>query len=93
MIQSFRCKETERIYKREVSRKLPHDIQRVALRKLMMLAAAHDWRDLKVPPGTQLEELKNDRKGQYSIRINQQWRICFKWQDGNAHEVEIVDYH
>lgn len=93
MIQSFRCKETERIYHRELSRKLPQDIQRAALRKLVMLGAAHDWRDLKVPPGNQLEELKDDRKGQCSIRINRQWRICFKWQDGNAYEVEIVDYH
>ena len=93
MIQSFRCKETERIYNREGSRKLPHDIQRVALRKLVMLGAAHDWRDLKAPPGNYLEELKDDRKGRYSIRINRQWRICFKWRDGNAHEVEIVDYH
>ncbi len=58
-----------------------------------MLGAAHDWRDLQAPPGNYLEELKDDRKGQYSIRINKQWRICFKWRDGNAHEVEIVDYH
>ena len=93
MIQSFRCKETERLFNREVSRKLPHDIQRVALRKLVMINAAHDWSDLKVPPGNQLEALKEDRKGQYSIRINRQWRICFKWHDGNAQEVEIVDYH
>jgi toxin HigB-1 len=93
MIQSFRCKETERIFNRDTSRKLPHDIQRVALRKLVLLGAAHDVRDLKVPPGNQLEELKDDRKGQHSIRINKQWRVCFKWHDGNAHEVEIVDYH
>lgn len=93
MIQSFRCKEAERLYNREPSRKLPHDIQRVALRKLVMLASAHDVRDLKVPPGNQLEELRDDRKGQHSIRINKQWRVCFKWHAGNAHEVEIVDYH
>ncbi len=93
MIQSFRCKETERLYHREVSRKLPHDIQRIALRKLVMLAAAHEVKDLKVPPGNQLEALKDDRKGQHSIRINKQWRVCFKWHDGNAHEVDIVDYH
>jgi proteic killer suppression protein len=93
MIQSFRCRETERIHRREVSRKLPQDIHRVAQRKLAMLDAAHDWRDLKVPPGNQLEELKGDRKGQFSIRINAQWRLCFRWRDGNAVEVEIVDYH
>ncbi|MCL4853979.1 MAG: type II toxin-antitoxin system RelE/ParE family toxin [Bryobacteraceae bacterium] len=93
MIQSFRDKETERIFRRDLSRKLPHDIQRLALRKLLMINAAYDWRDLKVPPGNRLEELRGDRKGQYSIRINQQWRICFKWTKGNAEDVEIVDYH
>jgi toxin HigB-1 len=93
MIQSFRCRETERIFNREASRRLPRDIQRVALRKLAMLEAAHDVRDLKVPPGNRLEELRDDRQGQYSIRINQQWRVCFRWSDGNAHDVEIVDYH
>ena len=93
MIQSFRDKETEKIFRRELSKKLPHDIQRLALRKLLMINAAHDWQDLKVPPGNRLEELRGDRKGQYSIRINQQWRICFKWTKGNADEVEVVDYH
>lgn len=93
MIQSFRDKETEKIFRRELSKKLPHDIQRLALRKLLMINAAHDWHDLKVPPGNRLEELRGDRKGQYSIRINQQWRICFKWTKGNADEVEVVDYH
>jgi proteic killer suppression protein len=93
MIQSFRDKETEKIFRRELSKKLPQDIQRLGLRKLLMINAAYDWRDLKVPPGNRLEELRGDRKGQYSIRINQQWRICFKWAKGNAEDVEIVDYH
>jgi proteic killer suppression protein len=93
MIQSFRCKETEKIFNREWSRKLPHDIHKVALRKLAMVNAAHELHDLKVPPANQLEALRDDRKGQHSIRINKQWRVCFKWHAGNAHEVEIVDYH
>lgn len=93
MIQSFRDKETEKIFRRELSKKLPQDIRRLGLRKLLMINAAYDWRDLKVPPGNRLEELRGDRKGQYSIRINQQWRICFKWAKGNAEDVEIVDYH
>lgn len=74
MIQSFRDKETEKIFRRELSKKLPHDIQRLALRKLLMINAAHDWHDLKVPPGNRLEELRGDRKGQYSIRIHQSGR-------------------
>jgi proteic killer suppression protein len=93
MISSFRSKETAKVYRREFSRKLPQDIQKVALRKLWMLDAAVGLEDLKVPPNNQLEALRGDRKGQHSIRINQQWRICFVWRAGSAHEVEIVDYH
>lgn len=93
MIRSFKCKETEKIFHRNYSRKFPMDIQRVALRKLRMLNRAMNLQDLKIPPGNRLEELKGKRKGQYSIRINDQWRICFEWQDNNAFKVEIVDYH
>lgn len=93
MIRSFKDKETEKIYNREYSRRFPHDIQRLAMTKLWMLDAAPDLNSLRVPPGNRLEILKGDRNGQLSIRINDQWRICFKWTDNNAHDVEIVDYH
>jgi toxin HigB-1 len=93
MIQSFKDKEAERIFRRQRSRKLPHDIQQVALRKLRMLNRAITINDLRAPPANRLEKLKGDRAGQYSIRINDQWRICFEWQDGDAYEVEIEDYH
>lgn len=93
MIKSFRNKETEKIFLRERSRMYPYDIQRIALKKLWMLDAATDINTLKVPPGNRLEALKGDRKGTFSIRINDQWRICFKWSDNNAYDVEIVDYH
>lgn len=93
MIRSFASKETERIFQREFSRRLPTDIQRAALRKLVMLHAAKDLADLRIPPSNNLEALGGDRKGQYSIRINRQWRICFRWVGGNAEAVEIVDYH
>jgi proteic killer suppression protein len=93
MIKSFKCKETEKIYNRLFSQRLPHDIQKVALKKLWMLDAATQLEELKIPPSNHLESLKDDRKGQHSIRINQQWRICFKWHDGNSYNVEIVDYH
>lgn len=93
MIKSFKCKETEKIYNRLFSQKLPHDIQKVALKKLWMLDAVTQLEELKIPPSNHLESLKDDRKGQHSIRINQQWRICFKWHDGNSYNVEIVDYH
>ncbi len=93
MIKSVRCKETERIFKREFSRTLPHDIQRLALRKLWMLDAATDLSALRVPPANRLEPLQGDRKGWHSIRINRQWRVCFRWQHGDARDVEIVDYH
>lgn len=93
MIKSFRDKETDRLFARGRSLRLPDDIQRAAFRKLRMLHRATVLADLKVPPGTRLEPLKGDREGQYSIRINDQWRICFVWRDGNVYDVEIVDYH
>jgi len=93
VIQSFRDKETGKLFRRERSKALPHDLQRVALRKLVQVDAATTLDDLKVPPGNRLEALAADRKGQHSIRINDQWRVCFLWKDGHAHEVEIVDYH
>jgi len=93
MIRSFKCKETEKIFSRRRSRKLPQDIQQVALRKLRMLNRAVTLNDLRVPPANRLEKLRGDRTGQYSIRINAQWRICLEWQDGDAYHVEIVDYH
>lgn len=93
MIKTFNCKETEKIFKREFSKKFPQDIQRVALRKLRMINRANILNDLKVPPANRLEVLRGGRKGQFSIRINDQWRICFKWNDGEVNNVEIVDYH
>ena len=93
MIRTFRDKETERVFARERSRKLPQDMQQMALRKLRMLNRATTLNDLRVPPANRLERLSGDRAGQYSIRINDQWRICFQWQDSDAYEVEIVDYH
>ena len=93
MIKSFKDKETEKVYYREGSNKLPRDIQQVALRKLRMINNAKNMNDLRIPPANRTEKLKGDREGQLSIRINDQWRICFAWQDGNAHEVEITDYH
>ena len=93
MIQSFSDPETERIFSGRRSAKLPPDIQRVALRKLRMLNQARRLSDLRVPPGNGLEALKGDRAGQHSIRINDQWRICFVWQTGGPRDVGIVDYH
>ena len=93
MIKSFRDRDTEKLFTREPCRKLPPEIQRTALRKLVLIDAATDLQDLRVPPGNRLESLRGSLKGQWSIRINDQWRICFKWQNGNAHEVEITDYH
>ena len=93
MIESFADVETERIFQGSVSRKLPSDIQRTARRKLMYLHTAKDVRDLLAPPGNRLEELRGSRSGQYSIRINDQWRICFRWVNAGARDVEIVDYH
>ena len=93
MIRSFRDKEAKRIYQRERSPSVPPNLQRVALRKLRMLDAAQNLGDLRIPPGNQLEPLKGDRKGQHSIHINDQYRVCSEWRDGHAYEVEIVDYH
>jgi len=93
MIRNFRCPETERLFLRERIRKLPADILRTALRKLVQLNGATQLADLRVPPGNQLEALHKEREGQHSIRINDQWRICFVWKDGAAENVEIVDYH
>ena len=93
MIKSFADKETEKVYQQIFSKKLPHDIQRVALRKLIMIDNAGSLEDLKVPPANRLEMLSGDRKGQYSIRINDQYRICFKVEGNDFAEVEIVDYH
>ena len=93
MIRDFKDKDTQKVFERKRSRKLPSDIQQVALRKLRMLNRAETLQDLRVPPANRLERLVGDREGQYSIRINDQWRICFLWQDGDALDVEIVDYH
>jgi len=93
MILSFRSAETERIWRGEFSRKLPRDIQATALRKLRMLNNARVLGDLGVPPNNRLEALAGNRKGQHSIRINDQWRICFRWTKGGPSDVEIVDYH
>lgn len=93
MILSFKDKGTELVYNEQFSKRLPHDIQRVALRKLIILHYAVSLEDLRILPGNQLEQLHGDRKGQHSIRINDQWRVCFTWENNNAHDVEIVDYH
>jgi len=93
VIKSFKCRETERIYQGRFSRRLPRDIQRLAARKLEMLTSASQLKSLRIPPSNRLEKLKGDRSGQHSIRINNQWRICFVWKSGDAHDVEIVDYH
>jgi proteic killer suppression protein len=93
MIRSFRDREAERIFLRERRTKFAHPLPKLALRKLLLLNAAESLDDLRVPPGNRLEKLVGDRRGQYSIRINDQWRVCFRWEDGDAHEVEIVDYH
>jgi len=93
MIKGFKDKEAERLFNREPARKLPPEIQRPAFRKLRMLNRAQTLEDLSVPPGNRLESLKGERQGQHSLRINDQWRICFIWREGDAHAVEIVDYH
>jgi proteic killer suppression protein len=93
MIRSFSDRETERIWNGVRSRRLPSDIQSAALRKLRMLNQARRLDDLRIPPGNRLEQLKGDRRGQFSIRINDQWRICFRWTDGGPTNVEIADYH
>ncbi len=93
MIKAFRDAETERIFRRQFSRKLPTTIQQTALRKLRMLNNAATLEDLRIPPANRLEKLSGNRTGQYSIRINDQWRVCFDWQNNNAYDVEITDYH
>ena len=93
MIRSFSDSKTEQVFDRIRVSKWSKDIQRRALRKLLLIEAAENIEDLRVPPGNKLERLKGNRKGQYSIRINDQWRICFRWSSGNATDVEIVDYH
>jgi toxin HigB-1 len=93
VIKSFKDAEAKKIFRRQLSHKLPHDIQQVALRKLRMLNNAVSLNDLRIPPANRLEKLTGSREGQFSIRINDQWRICFEWQDGNVYQVEIVDYH
>ena len=91
MIESFVSKETEKIFLGQLSKKIPLEIQRTARRKLIYLDDPEDLQDLRAPPGNMLEKLKGDRAGQYSIRINDQWRICFEWDDNKARNVEIVD--
>lgn len=93
MIQSFAERDTERLFQRERVRRFPAELHRTMLRKLGLVDAAEQLEDLRIPPGNRLEKLKGDRAGQHGIRINDQWRICFRWKDGNAFEVEIVDYH
>jgi proteic killer suppression protein len=93
MIESFASEETEKIFRGQVSQRLPQDIQRIARRKLIYLDDAENFQDLLAPPGNRLEKHKGDRAGQHSIRINDQWRICFKWSGNKAQDVEIVDYH
>lgn len=93
MIRSFRDRETEKVWDGERSRRLPDDIQDAALRKLAALDASEKLDDLRLPPGNRLEALSGNRKGQHSIRINQQWRVCFRWTNGGCEDVEICDYH
>ena len=93
MIRSFADADTERLFRRERVRRCPADLMRPMLRKLAQLDAAEQLEDLRVPPGNRLEKLRGDRAGQHSFRINDQWRICFRWKTGDAHDVEIVDYH
>ncbi|MEX2282122.1 MAG: type II toxin-antitoxin system RelE/ParE family toxin [Gemmatimonadota bacterium] len=93
MIKSFADRDTERLFSRERIRAYPSVLQRVMLRKLVVLDSAESLDDLRTPPGNRLEKLRADRAGHYSIRVNDQWRICFRWTEGNAHDVELVDYH
>ena len=93
MIKTFKGEETEKVFERKMSMKLPLSIQHIALRKLRMLNNADNLEDIRIPPANHLEKLKGKRSGQYSIRINDQWRICFDWNDNNAYNVEITDYH
>jgi len=93
VIKSFKSREAEKIYQGRFSKKLPRDIQRIAARKLEILSAAGEINSLRIPPSNRLEKLKGERSGQHSIRINDQWRICFVWKSGDAFDVEITDYH
>jgi proteic killer suppression protein len=93
VIKSFRCRDTEALFRRERARKFGADVERAAFRKLLMIDAASALDSLKAPPGNRLEALRGERKGQCSVRINAQWRVCFVWRDGHAYDVEIVDYH
>jgi toxin HigB-1 len=93
VIRSFRDRRTRRLHERERIRGWPEELQRAALRKLLILDAAADLRDLRSPPGNRLEKLSGDRAGEYSIRINEQWRVCFRWSGGDAYDVQIADYH
>lgn len=93
MIRSFAGKDAERIWNERYVKSIDRNVQRVALRKLEVLHAANDVEELRIPPGNRLEQLKGDRKGQHSIRVNDQWRICLVWKDGGADDVELVDYH
>ena len=93
MIHDFADRDTERLFGREPVRRYPAELQRTMLRKLVVIDAAEQIDDLRLPPGNRLEKLKGNRAGQHSIRVNDQWRICFRWKDGNAYDVEIVDYH
>ena len=93
VIKSFKCKETEKVFNLESSRKIPPSIQQIALRKLRMLHRSTSVADFKIPPANRLEKLSGNRSGQWSIRVNDEWRICFEWHDGHAFWVEIVDYH
>lgn len=93
MIKSFGDRDTERLFAREPVRRYPAELRRVMLRKLVAVDAAEALDDLRVPPGNRLEKLRGDRAGQHSIRVNDQWRVCFAWRDGDAYDVSIVDYH
>lgn len=93
MIASFACRKTERLWQRRRDHGLPPQIERVALRKLTQLHRSRELRDLMLPPGNHLEALKGGRTGEHSIRVNDQWRVCFRWHEGDAYDVEIVDYH
>jgi proteic killer suppression protein len=93
VIQSFADRDSERLFRREFVRRFPGQLQRLMLRKLALVDAAEQLEDLRVPPGNRLEKLKGDRAGQHSIRVNDQWRICFRWKNGNAFDVVVIDYH
>jgi len=93
MIKSFKCKKTEKLFHRNTLQNLPQDLQKIGHRKLLIIDAATNINDLKIPPGNELEKLKGNKKGLYSIRINKQWRICFEWKNNDAYNIEIIDYH